>query len=83
MRPLALSQSIIELPFYKERMIKPVMRRRVIRIEADGTLELFLSFRPAPQLLINMRRGRVRLGERVVKLEGAVHSGFGFRQVLT
>src|SRR5439155_25983823 len=83
LRPLALSPGIIILPFYSEIISKPLMRRRVIRVEADGSLVFCLGFRPAPQLVIRERRGRVRLGERVVKLEGAIRGGSGFRQGIT
>jgi hypothetical protein len=50
---LDLSQRIIELPFGLEITSKPLMRRRVIWIEANGALEFFFSFRPTPHEVID------------------------------
>src|SRR5437588_10384975 len=72
LRPLDLSHRVIELSLCLEITGKPLVRRRVIRIEADGAFEFFFSLRPAPHLHIYESRGRVCLGERVVNLEGAV-----------
>ena len=52
LRPFDLSHRLIKLPFCIEINCKPVMHRRVVRIETDGTPVFFLSFRPAPQFLI-------------------------------
>src|SRR2546427_10912073 len=60
-----------------------MMRRRVIRIEADGAFVFFLGFRPAPQMLIYECRRGVCLRQRIINLERAIGSGFGFPQRLT
>src|SRR6266516_3870414 len=48
----------------------PLMGRRIIWLEFDAALELFLRLRPAPLVAYqNMRQRRVRFGESVIQCQ--------------
>ena len=70
-RPLDLGACFWEAPGRRQGIGVPVVGRRIIRIQLDGSLELSFGSGPVPvEIELHVGEGGVRLGERGIQLEG-------------